>query len=183
MRRGLGRYAHNHALKQNTQRMRMAKELLTDTACAEIDKWLGKYPADQKQSAVMAALRIVQDENGGWLTQELMDAVAEYLDMSPIAVYEVATFYSMYEHKPVGRHKICVCTNVSCMLRGSDDIVDHLEGKLGVKLGETTPDGKFTLKEVECLAACGNAPMLQIGHDYYEDLTTDKLDSILSKLD
>ncbi|MDH5233118.1 MAG: NAD(P)H-dependent oxidoreductase subunit E, partial [Gammaproteobacteria bacterium] len=104
----------------------------------EIDQWVAKYPADQKQSAVMAALRIVQDANGGWLTNDLMDAVAEYLQMPAISVYEVATFYSMYEHKPVGKHKICVCTNISCMLRGSDDIVTHLNKKLGIKFGEIT---------------------------------------------
>lgn len=160
-----------------------AQNLITEASRSEIDQWIVKYPPEQKQSAVMAALRIVQDQNGGWLTRELMDAVADYLEMPPIAVYEVATFYSMYEHKPVGRHKICVCTNVSCMLRGSDEIVDHLENKLGVKLGETTPDNKITLKEVECLAACANAPMFQIGRTYYEDLTPDKVDEILTQLE
>lgn len=158
-------------------------DLLTDTVRAEIDQWLAKYPDDQKQSAVMAALRVVQDSNGGWLTTELMDAVADYLQMPPIAVYEVASFYSMYEHKPVGRHKICVCTNISCMLCGSDGIVKHLEDKLGIKMGETSKDGKFTLKEVECLGACVGAPMFQIGRDYYEHLTPDKIDSILDQLD
>jgi NADH-quinone oxidoreductase subunit E len=137
---------------------------------------------DQKQSAVMAALRIVQDANGGSLNIELMDAVAAYLDMPPMAVYEVATFYSMYELKPVGKHKVCVCTNISCMLRGSEEIVDHLEKKLGVKLGETTADGKVTLKEVECLGACTGAPMLQIGNTYHEHLTPEKVDEILKGL-
>ncbi len=150
---------------------------------AEMDHWIAKYPADWKQSACMAALRVVQDANGGWLTEALMDDVAAYLDMPPIAVYEVATFYSMYELKPVGRHKICVCTNVSCMVCGSENIVDHLEDKLGVKLGETTEDGRYTLKEVECLGACGGAPMMQIGRKYYENLTPDLIDSILSELD
>jgi NADH-quinone oxidoreductase subunit E len=161
----------------------MSDALISETSRAEIDHWLTKYPADQKQSAVMGALMAVQKQNGGWLTQELMDAVADYLDMPPIAVYEVATFYSMYEHKPVGKHKICVCTNVSCMLRGSDEIVSHLENKLGIKMGEMTPDGKFSLKEVECLAACGNAPMFQVGEAYHEDLTPEKVDEILAKLD
>jgi NADH-quinone oxidoreductase subunit E len=156
---------------------------LSDTTRTQIDHWLAKYPANQKQSAVMAALRIVQEENGGWLTRAWMDAIAAYLDMPPIAVYEVASFYSMYEHKPVGKHKICVCTNVSCLLRGSENIVAHLENKLGIKMGQTTPDGKFTLKEVECLAACGNAPMFQIGNDYHEDLTPEKVDAILAELD
>ncbi len=149
----------------------------------EIDAWIAKYPPEWKQSAVMAALRIVQDANGGWLTTELMNDVAAYLDMPPIAVYEVATFYSMYELKPVGRHKICVCTNVSCMINGSDKIVEHLEKRLGIRLGETTEDGKFTLKEVECLGACGGAPMFQIGKQYYENLTPEIVDSILDGLE
>jgi NADH-quinone oxidoreductase subunit E len=113
----------------------------------------------------------------------LMDAVAEYLDMPPIAVYEVATFYSMYEHKPVGRNKICVCTNISCLLRGSDDVVKHLNEKLGIKFGEITEDGKFSLKEVECLGACAGAPMIQIGREYYENLSPEKIDSILDSLE
>jgi NADH-quinone oxidoreductase subunit E len=150
---------------------------------AEIDKWIAKYPAEWKQSAVMAALSIVQEANGGWLTEALMDDVAAYLDMAPIAVYEVATFYSMYELKPVGRHKICLCTNVSCMVCGSGKIVEHLEQKLGVGLGETTSDGRFTLKEVECLGACGGAPMMQIGKQYYENLTPELIDSILEGLE
>ena len=147
-----------------------------------IDEWIAKYPADQKQSAVMPALRIVQEAHEGSLTTELMDAVAAYLGMETVAVYEVATFYSMYELKPVGKHKICVCTNVSCMLCGSDQIVSHLQNKLGIKLGETTEDGKFTLKEVECLGACGGAPMFQIEREYYENLTPEKVDKILDGL-
>ena len=166
---------------------RLAKSDTTTLLSAEtrtaIDRWLAKYPPEQKQSAVMGALSVVQAANGGWLTTELMDAVADYLAMPPIAVYEVATFYSMYELQPVGRHKICVCTNVSCMLCGSEDIVAHLETKLGVKLGETTADNKFTLKEVECLGACGGAPMMQIGREYHENLTPAKVDEILAKLE
>jgi len=158
-------------------------QLLSVETRATIDRWLTKYPPDQKQSAVMGALSIVQEQNGGWLTTELMDAVAAYLEMSPIAVYEVATFYSMYELKPVGRHKICVCTNVSCMLCGSEKIINHLQGKLGIGFKETTADGKFTLKEVECLAACGGAPVVQIGKQYYENLTPEKIDEILAKLE
>ncbi len=160
-----------------------ASAILSDETRSEIDRWLVKYPSDQKQSAVMGALTVVQEANGGWLTTELMDAVADYLDMSPIAVYEVATFYSMYELKPVGQHKLCMCTNVSCMLRGSEEIVEHLEKKLDIKLGETTSDKKFTLKEVECLGACGGAPMMQIGRKYHENLTPDTVDEILAKLD
>lgn len=159
------------------------KNLLSTKVRAEIDQWIAKYPPDQKQSAVMAALRIVQDANGGWLTNELMDAVADYLEMPPIAVYEVATFYSMYELKPVGKHKICVCTNVSCLLCGSEEIVDHLRKKLGISFGEVTPDGKFSLKEVECLGACGGAPMFQIGPHYYENLSPEKIDKILTELE
>lgn len=157
--------------------------LIDDASRAEIDQWVAKYPADQKQSAVMAALRIMQDANGGWLTNDIMDAIAEYLEMPAISVYEVATFYSMYEHKPVGKHKIAVCTNVSCMLCGSDEIVSHLNSKLGIKFGEVTEDGRFSLKEVECLGACGGAPMFQIGREYYENLTAAKVDEILDALD
>lgn len=156
--------------------------ILSISARAEIDTWIAKYPADQRQSAVMAALRIVQDENGGYLTPALMDAVAEYLQMPPIAVYEVATFYSMYELKPVGRHKICICTNISCMLQGCDTIVAHLTQKLGIGLGQTTADQQYTLKEVECLGACCHAPVMQIGRQYYENLTPDKIDQILAAL-
>ena len=159
-------------------------DLLSAHARAEIDHWLTRYPADRKQSAVLAALREVQHENGGYLTTELMDAVADYLDMPPIAVYEVASFYSMYELKPVGRHNIAVCTNISCMLRGSDTVLSYIERKLGIKLGESTPDGKFYLKkEEECLAACCGAPMMQVDHVYYENLTAEKVDRILDSLE
>jgi NADH-quinone oxidoreductase subunit E len=130
----------------------------------------------------MAALRLVQEERG-WLSNEMMDAVADYLDMEPISVYEVATFYSMYDLKPAGRHKISVCTNISCMLRGSAELMAYLERKLGIKRGETTADGKFVLKEVECLAACGGAPMCLIGKTYHENLTPEKVDAILASLE
>ncbi|PKM46178.1 MAG: NADH-quinone oxidoreductase subunit NuoE [Gammaproteobacteria bacterium HGW-Gammaproteobacteria-1] len=158
-------------------------ELLTPASRAEIDTWVAKYPAERKQSAVMAALRIAQDQNGGWLTTELMDAVAAYLGIAPIAVYEVATFYSMYQLEPVGRHRINVCTNISCLLRGSEEVVDHLQKRLGVKLGETTADGRFTLKEVECLGACVNAPVAQIARQYYEQLTPELIDRIIDGLE
>ena len=157
--------------------------LLSASACAEIDRWIAKYPPDRKQSAVMAALSIAQEQNSGWLSSDLIEAVAEYLDMAPVAVHEVATFYSMYDLKPVGRHKICVCTNISCQLRGSDKIIGHLQATLGIKIGETTPGGKFTLKEVECLAACGGAPMMMIGRTYHENLTPEKVDRILKDLE
>jgi NADH-quinone oxidoreductase subunit E len=159
-------------------------DLLSAHARAEIDHWLTRYPADRKQSAVLAALREVQHENGGYLTTELMDAVADYLGMPPIAVYEVASFYSMFELKPVGRHNIAVCTNISCMLRGGDTVLAHIERKLGIKLGESTPDGKFYLKkEEECLAACCGAPMMQVNHVYYENLTPEKVDQVLDSLE
>jgi len=146
-----------------------------------VKREVAKYPSEHKSSAVMAALRIAQEEHG-WLSVPLMDYIAELLGMRPIQVYEVATFYSMYDLKPVGKHKISICTNISCMLCGSDVIVKHLEQRLGVKLGETTPDKKITLKEVECLAACCGAPMFQIGKNYYENLTPQKVDEILASL-
>lgn len=157
--------------------------LISAAALARIDHWLEKYPAEHKISAVIPALTIVQDENGGWITPELMDAVAVYLSLPAIAVYEVATFYTMFELKPVGAHKISVCTNISCMLRGSDKIVAHLQQKLGIRPGETTADGKFTVKEVECLAACGGAPMFMVGKNYHENLTPEKVDAILAALE
>jgi NADH-quinone oxidoreductase subunit E len=162
---------------------RSAVALLTAESRAEIDRWLAKYPSEQKRSAVTAALSVAQKQNGGWLTTELMDAVAEYLQIPPIAVYEVATFYTLFDLKPVGRHKIYVCTNIACMLCGSEVIVRHLQQKLGVKFGETTADSKFTLKESECLAACAGAPMLMVDGKYYEDLTPAKVDAILAGLE
>jgi len=165
------------------EKSRSKLDLISAESRTDIDRWIAKYPEDRKQSAVMAALRIVQDQNGGHLTNDLIEAVAEYLDMQAIAVYEVATFYSMYELKPVGKHKICVCTNISCMLCGSDAVLEHLYKKLGIKPGETTADGRYTLKEVECLGACVNAPMLQIGNQYHENLTPEKLDQIIDSLD
>lgn len=160
-----------------------SSNLIQGDVKVRIDRWLARYPDDQKQSAVIAALRIVQEVNGGHLTRELMDQVARYLEMTPISVYEVATFYSNFEHKPVGRHKICLCTNISCMLRGSDELLEHLQKKLGVGVGEVTADGKFSIKKVECLGACGGAPMMQLGKVYYEDLTEARLDEILDNLE
>ncbi len=157
---------------------------LSDHVREEIDHWLTRYPPEGKRSAVLAALRAVQHDNGGYLTRPLMDAVADYLELPAIAVYEVATFYSMLETRPVGRHSISVCTNVSCMLRGADEIVAHLEQRLGIRLGESTTDGKFYLKrEEECLAACCGAPMMQVNHVYHENLTPEKVDAILAGLE
>lgn len=159
-------------------------ELLSAHVRALIDHWLAKYPADRRRSAVLAGLREAQHDNGGHLTTDLIEAVADYLGLAPIEVYEVATFYSMFELKPVGRHSISVCTNVSCMLRGADTILAHIEKRLGIRLGESTPDGKFHLKrEEECLAACCGAPMMQIDHVYYEHLTPEKVDEILDSIE
>jgi len=153
--------------------------ILSKEALLKIDSWIVKYPPEQRQSAVIPALHIVQDVNEGRLTNELMDAVADYLHMPNMAVYEVATFYSMYEHKPVGKNKLSVCTNISCMLRGSDKVLAHLNKRLGIGIGEMTEDGKFSIKEVECLGACGGAPMLELNKTYHENLTPEKLDEII----
>ena len=158
--------------------------LLSEHVREEIEHWKARFPEDRQRSAVIGALHAVQHENEGYLTPELMNAVAEYLELPTIQVYEVATFYSMFQTKPVGRHNVAICTNVSCMLRGADDIVEHVEGKLGVKLGESTEDGRIYLKrEEECLAACCGAPMMMVNHEYYENLTREQVDKILDGLD
>jgi len=150
----------------------------------EIDKWTERFPEERKRSAVIGALHAAQHENGGYLTPQLMDAVAAYLELPPIQVYEVATFYSMFETKPVGRHSVSICTNVSCMLRGAEDLVEHVEKKLGISLGESTVDGRIYLKrEEECLAACCGAPMMMVDHVYHENLTPERIDEILDGLD
>ncbi len=161
----------------------MSSLTLSPAICAEIDRWLAKFPPDRKQSAVIPALHIVQDASGGWLPTEAMDAVAAYLELPKIAVYEVATFYSMYRLKPVGRHKVDLCTNISCLLRGSDELLAHLKSAWSLCPGQTTEDGRFTLREVECLAACGGAPAMQIGRTYYEHLTPERLDAVLNTLE
>jgi NADH-quinone oxidoreductase subunit E len=149
----------------------------------EIDRWVAKFPADRRRSAVIAALHAAQHENDGFLTAPLMDAIAAYLGLPPIQVYEVATFYSMFETHPVGRHHVSVCTNISCMLRGADEMVAYVEQKLGIKTGESTADGRIFLKrEEECLAACHGAPMLMVDHVYHEHLTPEKIDAILDGL-
>ena len=156
------------------------EKMLSDFSLNEIERELSKYPADRRQSALMAALRIAQDEHL-WLSPEMIEYVADIIQVPAVRAFEVASFYSMYELSPVGRHKISVCTNISCMLRGCDKVVGHLKGKLQIDFNETTEDGKFTLKEVECLAACAGAPMMQIDHDYYEELTPEKIDAILEE--
>ncbi len=156
--------------------------MLSAESLALIDKEIAKYPAEQRQSAVMSALRIAQVEKG-WLSNELMDFVAHYLGMQPIAVYEVATFYNMYNTRPVGRHKICVCTNLPCKLMGADDIADRLKKKLGVEFGETTEDKQFTLVEGECMGACGDAPLLLINNHRMESfLNEEKVNALLDEL-
>jgi len=157
---------------------------LSDHVKEEIEHWRVRFPEDRQRSAVIGALHAVQHENNGYLTAELMNAVAEYLDLPTIHVYEVATFYSMFQTQEVGRNEVAICTNVSCMLRGADDIVEHVENKLGVKLGESTDDGRiFLKKEEECVAACCGAPAMMVNHKYYENLTTEQVDEILDGLD
>lgn len=149
-----------------------------------IDNWKTRFPADQQRSAVIRALHLVQHENQGFLTAEQMNAVADYLDMPTIQVYEVATFYSMFQTKPVGRNEVSICTNVACMLRGADDLVDHVESKLGIKTGESTEDGRIFLKrEEECIAACCGAPAMQVNHKYFENLTDEMVNEILDGLE
>nr|WP_206203158.1 NADH-quinone oxidoreductase subunit NuoE [Thioalkalivibrio sp. XN8] len=150
----------------------------------EIDRWVARFPEGRQRSAVLAALRAAQHENDGYLTPELMDGIAAYLELPPVQVYEVATFYSMFETEPCGRHHVSVCTNVSCMLRGADELLRHVESRLGIKVGESTPDGRVFLKrEEECLAACCGAPMMMVDHVYHENLTPRKIDEILEGLD
>lgn len=157
-------------------------EMLSEAAKKHIDQWILRYPPEQKRSGVFEALRYVQAENEGYLSLPLMNAVADYLNMPPIAVYEVASFYTMYNLSKVGKHLVQVCTNVSCMMNGSEKIVEHLKKTLGVNFNETTADGLVTLKEVECLGACVNAPVCQIGQTYHEHLTPDKMDAVLASL-
>lgn len=154
---------------------------LAPAVTKQIDAFIAKFPGDQRQSAIISTLMLLQTQNGGWLTTELMDLAADYIGMPRIAVYEVASFYTLFDLQPVGRHKIYLCTNISCMLRGSEDIAAYLQEKLQIKFGETTADGRFTLKHAECLAACGGAPMLQLDDKYHENLTYEKIDKILAE--
>ena len=150
----------------------------------EIEHWKARFPADRQRSAVISALHAVQHESHGFVTAEQMNAVAEYLELPTIQVYEVATFYSMFQTREVGRNEVAICTNVACMLRGADDVVAHVEAKLGIKTGESTADGRIFLKqEEECIAACCGAPALMVNHKYYENLTTEMVDEILDGLD
>lgn len=150
----------------------------------EIERWKARFPEDRRRSAIIGALHAAQHENDGYLTTPIMDGVARYLELPAIQVYEVATFYSMFQTKPVGRHNVAICTNVSCMLRGAEDLVTHAERKLGIRLGESTADGRIYLKkEEECLAACCGAPMMMVDHEYHENLTVEQVDDILDRLE
>ena len=155
--------------------------MLSEDALKKIDREVAKYPADQKQSAVMAALVIAQDEKG-WLDQDTIASVADYLGMAPIAAYEVATFYNMYDLAPVGKHKLTVCTNLPCALSGGVHAADYLKQKLGIDFNETTPDGKFTLKEGECMGACGDAPVLLVNNKRMRCfMTPEEIDKLLAE--
>jgi len=156
--------------------------MLSQESLSQIDREVAKYPAGQKQSAVMSALRIAQEELG-WLSKDTIEYVANYLNMPPIAAYEVATFYNMYDLAPVGRHKVTLCTNLSCQLQGADRIADHLQDKLGIGFNETTSDGRYTLKEGECMGACGHGPLcLHNNHKMHVQLTPDVVDKLLDEM-
>ncbi|NCI47459.1 NADH-quinone oxidoreductase subunit NuoE family protein [Sediminibacterium soli] len=152
-----------------------------DTQLQEFNRLVARYPEGKQKSALLPVLHLAQESFGGWLSSETMDYVAELLQLNPIEVYEVATFYSMYNLKPVGKYMFEVCQTGPCMLRGSDNIIAYIGEKLGIKPGETTPDGMFTLKTVECLGACGYAPMMQLGKHFREHLTKDKVDAIIAE--
>jgi NADH-quinone oxidoreductase subunit E len=159
------------------------KSLLSEHTREEIDHWVAKFPPGRQRSAVLSALRAAQHQNNGYLTPELMDAVADYLKLPPIQVYEVAGFYSMYELHPCGRHHVSICTNISCMLRGGKELLAHAEKKLGIKVGQSSPDGRIFLKqEEECLAACTGAPMMMVDHVFHEYLTPESVDKVLDDL-
>jgi|TARA_B100001121_G_C18606530_1_gene582110 NADH-quinone oxidoreductase subunit E len=156
---------------------------LTSDIKNKILSFKDKFPEGRQRSAIIEALHLVQHKNEGYLTPELLGEVAEVLDVPAMYVYEVATFYSMFSTKPVGRNNVAICTNISCMLRGADEVVDHVEKKLEIKIGESTSDGRIYLKkEEECLAACCGAPMMMVNHEYHENLTPEKIDEILDKL-
>ena len=158
--------------------------MLTDKTCKTIDHWVAKFPADKKRSALIQSLIAAQDQNGGWISRELTEAVAEYLELPPVWAHEVVSFYSMFFPEPVGRHKVNICTNISCWLNGAEDMVEHAEKKLGVKLGGTTEDGRITLvREEECLAGCCGAPMAVVDGHYHEKLDFKKLEAILDGLE
>jgi len=158
--------------------------MLTEETLKTIDHWLAKFPQDKKRSALIQSLMAAQVQNGGWITRELTEAVAQYLDLPPVWAHEVVSFYSMFDDKPVGRHKVNICTNISCWLRGAEDLVAHAEKKLGVVLGETTQDQRISLiREEECMAGCCGAPMMVVDGHYHENLDIEKLSTILDGLE
>ena len=159
------------------------RTLLPAAARAAIRESARRFPSGRQRSAVLDALRLAQEDNGGWLSVELMDGVAEELELPPIQVYEVATFYSMFQVRPVGRHCVSVCTNISCWLRGGEELLQYLESRLGISVGESTFDGRIFLKEEEeCLAACTGAPMMMVDHSYHENVTPEEADRIIEGL-
>jgi NADH-quinone oxidoreductase subunit E len=158
--------------------------MLTEETLKTINHWVAKFPEDRKRSALIQSLMAAQVQNGGWITSELTEAVAEYLDLPPVWAHEIVSFYSMFDDKPVGRHKVNICTNISCWLRGAEDLVTHAEKKLGVALGETTQDQRISLiREEECLAGCCGAPMMVVDGHYHENLDIEKLSTILDGLE
>lgn len=158
-------------------------EILSDQTRQHIDHWIAKFPPDRKRSALIQGLWAAQEQNGGFLTDALIMAVTRYLDLPQVWGYEIASFYSMFETRPVGRHNVAICTNISCWLNGADRIVRHCEEKLGVALGDTTADGRIYLKkEEECIAACCGAPVMIVNGHYHENLTPEKVDRILDEL-
>lgn len=157
---------------------------LTKKTRATIDHWVAKFPPDKKRSALIQSLMAAQVQNGGWLNPELTEAVAAYLDLPPVWAHEIVSFYSMFDDQPVGRHKVNICTNISCWLRGADDLLSHAEKKLGVKLGETTQDQRISLiREEECLAGCCGAPMMVVDGHYFENLDVETMDAVLDGLE
>jgi len=160
------------------------KDLLNADTRTKIDHWVAKFPPEHNRSALIQALLAAQDQNGGWVDRDLIEAVADYMDLPPVWAHEVASFYSMIDREPVGRHKVNICTNISCWLNGAEDLVGHVEQKLGVSLGQTTEDNRITLVvEEECLAACCGAPMMVVDGHYHENLDPQKVDEILDGLD
>ena len=160
------------------------QDLLNEDTRSTIDHWAAKFPPENKRSALIQSLLAAQHQNGGWVSRDMIEAVADYLDLPPVWAYEVASFYSMIDQQPTGRHKVNICTNISCWLNGAEELVAHVEDKLGIKLGETTADDRITLVvEEECLAACCGAPMMVVDGHYHENLDTDKIDEILDGLD
>jgi NADH-quinone oxidoreductase subunit E len=171
-------------LETNPEQTDNGVAMLSEDTRKTIDHWVSKFPADKKRSALIQSLMAAQEQNGGWITRELTEAVAEYLDLPPVWAHEVVSFYSMFFTEPVGRHKVNICTNISCWLNGAEEIVGHAEKKLGVRMGGTTEDGRITLvREEECLAGCCGAPMAVVDGHYHEHLDLEKLDALLDGLE